>query len=1030
VTNNSTLGLINLTLMNGRFAGAQGQTNSGDPGMGGSIFISGGAVDLATCRFINNQAIGGDGGSFQFFGGVYGLGGGPGLGGAVYAADGQVRASGCVFAGNSSTGGAGGPGDAGGGSGNGGNALGGAIYTSNSALSLTGSTFTNNLGQAGAMGPGRPASGGGAVAVQGNTTEIMGCIFQGNRVLAGTKVRNGSDAAGGAVLHDGGSMAIDGSLFNGNTAQGGDGADLGSGYKPIFGDAKGGAVFNYSGSLELRNSALVNNQATGGTVPEACGLCYFGAAAGQGLGGALYNEGQLSVINCTAVGNAANGGQGMWLGQGASAAGGSAYGGAIYSATNSVSLLNVTIAANSVQGGTNAWGGNAPASGACIAIAGGTAALTNSIVSCLPGQTNVFGAVIDGGHNISSDASASFTASSSRNNLDPLLGPLADNGGSTPTMTLLPGSPALDAGDDSACPPTDQRGVGRPCGPHSDIGAFEQIVSEPLKFTFTPQGLTLLVGQTASFYAAVNNLVSYQWQFQGTNLAGATNSLLVLHDLQLSQAGDYSVVASSSSGSITSAPAKLSVLPPVPPVIVSQPQDQFVPEGQPASFSVMATNLLPLTYQWQHNGTNLPGATESGLSFTSTRLEDAGTYTAVVSTKYLSITSSPALLTVASALYPSILTQPADATVTEAGTATISVVARGGAPLSYLWRFEGVDLPGTTGPTLTLTNVSVTQAGTYNVTVSNAVGQVSSQPAVLSVKSSVLDPGFVPATTTASPVAVQKDGKVIVAPPWGKGLVRLNGDGSLDKSFVWPFPYVRIEGNSLQTPLVALRPDGKIVAVVASDSVAMVLVNPDGSVDPSFDAGPAISFQTSYLGLEPDGKVVVNSSRQPPVLVRINQDGTRDGSFSSPDLGQDILENLLVQPDGKLVLSLYDPNQGRVFLARLDAQGARERGFNLALGYGDDAEVLAMPEDGKLIIGGSIFSINDAPVTNLVRLNIDDSIDPTFHAALPISSIDPALPPSPMEAAAVTLDEFGMIYVGGSPGRGRDRSRRPPQTRT
>ena len=74
VTNSSTLGLINLTLMNGSFAGAQGQTNSGDWGMGGSIVISGGAVDLAACRFINRQAIGGPGGSFQSVGGVWGLG--------------------------------------------------------------------------------------------------------------------------------------------------------------------------------------------------------------------------------------------------------------------------------------------------------------------------------------------------------------------------------------------------------------------------------------------------------------------------------------------------------------------------------------------------------------------------------------------------------------------------------------------------------------------------------------------------------------------------------------------------------------------------------------------------------------------------------------------------------------------------------------------------------------------------------------------------------------------------------------------
>ena len=54
-----------------------------------------------------------------------------------------------------------------------------------------------------------------------------------------------------------------------------------------------------------------------------------------------------------------------------------------------------------------------------------------------------------------------------------LLGPLADNGGPTKTHALLEGSPAIDAGDDEIAPDTDQRGVNRPRGSSSDIGAFE-----------------------------------------------------------------------------------------------------------------------------------------------------------------------------------------------------------------------------------------------------------------------------------------------------------------------------------------------------------------------------------------------------------------------------------------------------------------------------------------------------------------------------------------------------------------------------
>ena len=57
--------------------------------------------------------------------------------------------------------------------------------------------------------------------------------------------------------------------------------------------------------------------------------------------------------------------------------------------------------------------------------------------------------------------------------VDPLLGPLANNGGDTQTFSLLPGSPALDAGNNATCLATDQRGVARPQGPACDIGAYE-----------------------------------------------------------------------------------------------------------------------------------------------------------------------------------------------------------------------------------------------------------------------------------------------------------------------------------------------------------------------------------------------------------------------------------------------------------------------------------------------------------------------------------------------------------------------------
>jgi endonuclease/exonuclease/phosphatase family metal-dependent hydrolase len=86
--------------------------------------------------------------------------------------------------------------------------------------------------------------------------------------------------------------------------------------------------------------------------------------------------------------------------------------------------------------------------------------------------------------------------------------------------------------------------------------------------------------------------------------------------------------------------------PPQPPAIVSQPQSQAANEGTSASFTVVATGSLPLSYQWQFNSANLAGATNSALMLTNVTAAHAGTYTVTVTNSLGSATSQPATLTV------------------------------------------------------------------------------------------------------------------------------------------------------------------------------------------------------------------------------------------------------------------------------------------------------------------------------------------------------------------------------------------------
>jgi len=88
------------------------------------------------------------------------------------------------------------------------------------------------------------------------------------------------------------------------------------------------------------------------------------------------------------------------------------------------------------------------------------------------------------GHNIDSGNTCGFTATGDLTNTNPLLGPLQDNGGPTPTYAIPADSLAVNAGDNAVCPPTDQRGIARPQAGRCDIGAYEYVFPVELHLPF------------------------------------------------------------------------------------------------------------------------------------------------------------------------------------------------------------------------------------------------------------------------------------------------------------------------------------------------------------------------------------------------------------------------------------------------------------------------------------------------------------------------------------------------------------------
>ncbi len=188
-----------------------------------------------------------------------------------------------------------------------------------------------------------------------------------------------------------------------------------------------------------------------------------------------------------------------------------------------------------------------------------------------------------------------------------------------------------------------------------------------------------------------------------------------------------------------------------PPVITTQPTNQTVAVGGSATFNVTATGSLPLSYQWYINTNNpISGATNATLTLNNVQDTNAAGYSVVITNMLGSVTSLVVSLIV---IDPPIITTPPMSSTNLAGTtATFTVSASGTTPLSYQWLKNGVGMTdggnifGSATATLTLTNVSLSDAANYSVTVSNAAGSVTSSVVTLTV--------LAPPAITAQPVSL------------------------------------------------------------------------------------------------------------------------------------------------------------------------------------------------------------------------------------------------------------------------------------
>ena len=255
----------------------------------------------------------------------------------------------------------------------------------------------------------------------------------------------------------------------------------------VTGESFGGGIYNNTAdaSLSLTNTKVTRNSATldGGGVFSFGPLTVIDSTmshnTADGRGGGIAHIFGLTMTNSTVSDNFSTDS-----------------GGGIFSSSGPATFTNSTISGNTAGGDGGGIGnfGTATVTNSTISsnsastqgggiYNNGTLTLTNTIIAGNSGSPgpDCTGPVTSLGHNLigTSDGCSFTPATGDLVNVDPLLGPLQDNGRPTFTHALLPGSPAIDAGDDVACPVTDQRGVARPVDGDGDgaatcdIGAFE-----------------------------------------------------------------------------------------------------------------------------------------------------------------------------------------------------------------------------------------------------------------------------------------------------------------------------------------------------------------------------------------------------------------------------------------------------------------------------------------------------------------------------------------------------------------------------
>lgn len=239
-----------------------------------------------------------------------------------------------------------------------------------------------------------------------------------------------------------------------------------------------------------------------------------------------------------------------------------------------------------------------------------------------------------------------------------------------------------------------------------------------------PTNQTIIAGNPATLTTSVSGFPTptLQWLENGTNVVGATNTTLVLPNVQYNQNGfTYALVASNAVNLLTNSMTLTVIVTPS----IADLTNQAAVAGSDIAINPTVGGVPTPTLQWQKDGTNLVGQTISSLMITNAQTGDSGQYCLIASND-AGVVTNCMTLTIGSDIAPAIAGL-IDQTVVQGDTGTFTASVSGVPAPTLQWLENGTNIPGATGTSLILTNVLYSQNGyAYSLTASNSVGTATS----------------------------------------------------------------------------------------------------------------------------------------------------------------------------------------------------------------------------------------------------------------------------------------------------------------